>query len=90
MRPPAPYTAFFIHSENSLIKPKATILVPDSPESSETIEGSDYESAPSCSAFGAARAQDDLPGTSTTRALKKRTFQQPVDSGYVTDELGGG
>ena len=49
---------FLLHSENSLTKPKAAILVPVSPKSSEAIEGSDYESTPSCPSFRAAGAQD--------------------------------
>ena len=49
---------FLLHSENSLTKPKAALLVPDSQKSSEIIEGSNYESTPSCPSFGAAGAQD--------------------------------
>ena len=49
---------FLLHSENSLTKPKAALLVPDSPKSSETIEGSGYESTPASPCFGAAAAQD--------------------------------
>ena len=81
---------FLLHSENLLIKLKATTLVPDSPKSSEAIEGSDYEPTPSCPTFGAAGAQDGSPELSTTRALRKCTFQKPVYSGYATDELEDG
>ena len=62
---------FLLRSENS---PKATTPVPDSPMPSEAIEGSDYESTPSCSTFGAAGAPVGCPGPSITRALKKRPF----------------
>ena len=81
---------FLPHSENSLSKPKATILVPDSPKSSQAIEGSDCEFTPSCPAFGAAGAQDGLPGPSIYRALRKRAFQKPAYSGYATDEFDDG
>ena len=63
---------------------------PDSPKPTEGIEDSDYESTPSCPTFGAAGAQDGNPGPSTTRALRKRTFQKPVYSGYATNELEDG
>ena len=53
--------------ENWLTKPKAAILIPDSPESSGAIKGSDCGSAPSSSALGVAGAQDGLHGPSTTR-----------------------
>ena len=78
-----------LHSENSLTKPKDTILALDTPKTSETIEGSDCESTPSCLALGVAGAQDDCSGTSTTRGLRKRTFHKPVYCGYSTDELEG-
>ena len=58
--------------------------------SSEATEGSGSESIPSSPTFGAAGAQDDRPGPSTTRALRKRAFQKPVYSGYATDELEDG
>ena len=82
-------TRNFTTSENSLTKPKATILALDTPKPSETIEGSNCESTPSCPALGAAGAQDDCSGPSTTRGLRKRTFQKPVYCGYSTDELEG-
>ena len=80
-------TRNFTTSENSLTKPKATILALDTPKPSETIEGSDCESTPSCLALGAAGAQDDCSGPSTTRGLRKWTFQKPVYCGYSTDGL---
>ena len=49
-------TQILLRSENSLTKPKATTPVPDSPMPSEAIEGSNYESTPSCSTFGVAGA----------------------------------
>ena len=58
---------FLLYSENSLSKPKATILVPDSPKSSEAMEGSGYGSTPSCPGIGAAGAQDGLPEPSIPR-----------------------
>ena len=64
---------FILHSVDPLTKPKVPILVPDSPKSSEAIEGSGYESTPSCLAFGAAGARGGCPGPSATRALRKRT-----------------
>ena len=78
---------FLIHSENLLAKLKATTLVLDSPKSSEAIGGSGYESTLSCPTFGAAGTQGGSPGPSTTRALRKCTFQKPVYSGYAIDEL---
>ena len=81
---------FLLHSENSLSKPKASIHVLDSPKSSGDVEVSDCEFAPSCPAFGAAGAQNGLPGPSIPRALRKRTFQKPVHSGYATDEFDDG
>ena len=62
---------FLLQSENSLIKPKATILIL---KSSGATKGSDYEFAPSSPAFGAAEAQDGLHRHSTTRVLRGRTF----------------
>ena len=64
-----------LHSENSLAKPKTTILALDTPKPSEAIKGSDCESTPCCPALGAAGAQDDCLGPSTTRGLRKRTFR---------------
>ena len=81
---------FLLHSENSLSKPKASIRVLDSPKSSGGVEVSDCELAPSCAAFGAAGAQNGLPGPSIPRALRKRTFLKPVHSGYATDEFDDG
>ena len=81
---------FVQRSENSLTKSKATTPIPDSPMPRGAIEGSDYESTPSCSTFGAAGAQVGCPGPSTTRVLRKRTFQKPVYSGYAVDELEDG
>ena len=78
---------FLLHSENSLTKPKATFLIPNSPMSCEATESSDYESTPSCLTFGSVGTQDDRPGASTTRALRKCAFQKPVYSDYATDEL---
>ena len=66
------------------------IRVLDSPKSSGDVEVSDCELAPSCPAFGAAGAQNGLPGPSIPRALRKRTFQKPVHSGYATDEFDDG
>ena len=80
------FTQFLLRSENSLTKPKATTPVPDSPMSNDTIEGSNYEPTASCSTFEAAEAQVDCRRPSTTRALRKRTFQKPVYSGFATDE----
>ena len=79
-----------LHSENSLTKPKTTILALDTLKPSEAIEGSDCESTPRYPAFGAAGAQDDCLGPSTTRELRKRTFQKPAYCGYYTDELENG
>ena len=56
-----------LHSENSLTKPKTTILALDAPKPSEAIEGSDCKSTPSCPTLEAAGAQDDCSGPSTTR-----------------------
>ena len=67
-------TQILLRSENPLTKPKDTTPVPDSPMPSDAIEGSNYESTPSCSTFGAAGAPVDCPRPSTTRALRKRTF----------------
>ena len=79
-----------ILSKNSLTKSKATILVSDSPKSSEAIEGLSYDSTPSCPDFGAAGAQDGLLEPSTPRALRKQTFRKQVYSGYAFDELEDG
>ena len=81
---------FLLHSENLLTKAKATTPVLDNPMPSDAIEGFDYEPTPSCSTFGASGAQFGCPGPSTARALRKRTFQKPVYSGYSTDELEDG
>ena len=71
-------TSFLLHSENSLTELEATILVLDTPKSSEAIEGLDCVSTPSCPTLGAAGAQYDCSGPSTTRELRKLTFQKPV------------
>ena len=81
---------FLLHSENSLTRPKATILALGTPKPSKAIEGSGCESIPSCPTFGAAGAWDDRSGPSTTRELRKRTFQKPAYCGYSTDGLGDG
>ena len=81
---------FLLHSENSLTKPEATILTPDSTMSSEATKGSDYEPTPSCLTFGAVGTQDDCPGPSTTRVSREHAFQKLVYSGYATDELEDG
>ena len=79
-----------LHSENSLTKPKTAIFALGTPKPSEAIEGSDCESTPCYPALGAAGAQDDCSGPSTTRGLRKLTFQKPVYCGYSTDELEDG
>ena len=79
-----------LHSENSLTKPKTTILALDTPKLSEAIEGSDCESTPCYPALGVAGTQDDCSGPSTTRGLRMRTFQKPAYCGYSTDELENG
>ena len=71
-----------LHSENPHTKPKTAIFALDTPKPSEAIEGSDCESTPSCPTLGAAGAQDDCSGPSTTRGLRKRTFQKPAYCGY--------
>ena len=81
---------FLLHSKNSLTQPKAIILTLDTPKPSEAIEGSDCAPTPPCPSLGAAGAQDDCSGPSTTRELKKRTFQKPAYCGYSTDELEDG
>ena len=68
-------------------KLKATIVVPDSPKPSEASEGLEYEPTPSTPAFGASGARGGGPGPSTARALRKRTAQKAVYSGYGSDEL---
>ena len=81
---------FLLHSENSLTEPEATILALDIPKPSEVAEGSDCVFTPSCLTLGAAGAQNDCSGPSTTRELKKRTFQKPMYFGYSTDGLEDG
>ena len=81
---------FLLHSENSLTEPEATILALGTPRPSEAIEGSDCVPTPSSPTLGAAGAQDDFSGPSTTRGLRKRTFQKPVYFGYSTGELEDG
>ena len=79
-----------LHSKNSLTELEAPILALDTPKPSEAIKGSDYVSTPSYLTLGAAGAQDDCSGPSTTRELRKQTFQKPVYCGYSTDELEDG
>ena len=79
-------TLFLLHSENSLTEPEVTILALDTPKSSGAIEGLDCVPTPSCSTLGAAGVQDDCSGPSTTRELRKLTFQKPVYCGNSTDE----
>ena len=83
-------TSFLLHSENSLTKPEVTILALDTPKSGGAIEGLDCVSTPSYPTLGAAGAQDDCLGPSTTRELRKLTFQKPVYCGNSTDELEDG
>ena len=79
-------TSFLLHSENSLTEPEVTILALDTPKSSGAIEGLGCVSTPSCPTLGAAGAQDDCSRPSTTRELRKLTFQKPVYCGNFTDE----
>ena len=78
-------TLFLLHSENSLTEPGVTILALDTPKSSGAIEGLDCMSTPSYPTLGAAGAQDDCSGPSTSRKLRKLTFQKPVYCGNSTD-----
>ena len=71
-------------------KLKATVVVPDSPKPSEASEGLEYGSTPLTPAFGASGVRGDGPGPSTARALRKRTAQKAVYSGYGSDELEDG
>ena len=83
-------TSFLLHSENSLTEPEVTILALDTPKSSGAIEGFDCVSTPSCPTLGAAGAQDDCPGPSTTRERRKLTFQKPAYCDNSTDRLEDG
>ena len=83
-------TSFLLHSENSLTEPEVTILALDTPKSSGAIEDLGCVSTPSCPTLGASGAQDDCAGPSTTRKLRKLTFQKPVYCGNSTDELEDG
>ena len=83
-------TSCLLHSENSLTEPEVTILALDTPKSSGAIEGLDCVSTPSCPTLGAAGAQDDYSRLSTTRELRKLTFQKPAYCGNSTDELDDG
>ena len=78
--------SFLLYSENSLTEPEVTILALDTPKSSGAIEGLDCVSTPSCPTLGAAGAQDDCSGPSTTRELRKLAFRKPVYCGNFTDE----
>ena len=83
-------TSFLLHSENSLTEPEVTILAPDTAKSSGAIEGLDCVSTPSCPTLEASGALDDCSGPSTTRELRKLTFQKPVYCGNSTDGLEDG
>ena len=84
------FTSFLPHSENSLTQSEVTILALDTPKLSGAIEGLECVFTPSCPTLGAAGAQDDCSGPSTTRELRKLTFQKPVYCGNSTDELEDG
>ena len=84
------FTSFLLHSKNSLTQSEATILTLDTPKLSRAIKGLECVSTPSCPTLGAARAQDDCSGPSTTRELRKLTFQKLVYCGNSTDELEDG
>ena len=79
-------TSFLLHSENSLTEPEVTILALDTPKSSGGIKGLDSVSTPFCPTLGAAGAQDDCSGPSTTRELRKLTLQKPVYCVNSTNE----
>ena len=83
-------TSFLLHSENSLTEPEVTILALDTPKSTGAIEGLGCVSSLSYPTLGAAGAQDDCSGPSTSRELRKLTFQKPVYCGNSTDELEDG
>ena len=83
-------TSFLLHSENLLTEPEVTILALDTPKSTGAIEGLECVSPLSYPTLGAAGAQDDCSGPSTSRELRKLTFQKPVYCGNSTDELEDG
>ena len=84
------FTSFLLHSENLLTELEATILALDTPKPSGAIEGLDCVSTPPCPTLGADGAQNDCSRPSTTRELRKLTFQKPVYCGNSTDESGDG